>query len=87
MLMYFYHKMQPFKTLADDAKEGFVVFSLGSAIPVSSMPKETFEAFMKTFAKLKQRIFCKWEGELPDKIPSNIFLSKWLPQQDLLGIP
>lgn len=49
------------------------------------MPKEVFDAFMTTFAKLPQRIVCKWEGEAPANVPSNVLMSSWLPQQDLLG--
>jgi glucuronosyltransferase len=50
------------------------------------MPKETLHAFIKALSKLPQRVFWKWEGEIPENISSNILMTKWLPQQDLLGI-
>ena len=53
---------------------------------MSSMPKETLQAFMDTFSKLQQKVIWKWESEIPANVPSNIMMTKWLPQQDLLGI-
>ena len=66
--------------------EGFIVFTLGSAIPVSTMPKDTLQAFLNAFAKLPQRIIWKWEADAPKNLTSNIMLTNWIPQQDLLGI-
>ena len=34
---------------------------------------------------LRQRVLWKWHKETMDGLPSNVKLSKWLPQQDLLG--
>ena len=81
----YYFKKQEFKTFADDAKDGFIIFTLGSFVPVSSMPAETLHAFMSAFAKFSQRVLWKWEAEIPTNLPSNIMMTKWLPQQDLLG--
>ncbi|KAI9551886.1 hypothetical protein GHT06_022222 [Daphnia sinensis] len=78
---------QGLKEFADAAKEGLVVFTLGSAVPVSSMPKETLASFIRVFSKLPQQVIWKWEAELPSNLPSNIKMVKWLPQQDLLGHP
>ena len=83
-----HQKIKEFRKFADDAKEGFIVFTLGSTIKVSTMPKETLDAFLNAFAKLPQRIFWKWEAEeQPLNIPPNVMMSSWLPQQDLLGCP
>ena len=49
------------------------------------MPAETLHAFMSAFAKFSQRVLWKWEAEIPTNLPSNIMMTKWLPQQDLLG--
>lgn len=80
--------LQDFEDFANDAKEGFIVFSLGSVIPVSSMPTQTFQMFVNVFARLSQRVFWKWEkdGLLENyKISNNVMMANWLPQQDLLG--
>jgi len=37
------------------------------------------------FSRLKQRVIWKWETEVMDDLPSNVLLSKWLPQNDVLG--
>ena len=44
------------------------------------------DALLKVFRKLPQQIIWKWEGgdEFKDK-PKNLFVSQWLPQQDILG--
>ena len=78
------HK-QGLKEFADEAKEGLVIFTLGSFVPVSSMPKEVVDTFIRVFSKLPQRVVWKWEVEIPQNIPANIQMVKWLPQQDLLG--
>ena len=74
--------------VADAANEGFIVFSLGSAIPVSSMPPDLIELFVKVFAKFpSQKVFWKWEKTRvpPKELTQNVKIVEWLPQQDLLG--
>ncbi len=78
--------MKELETFVTDSKDGFILFTLGSMTPGSSMPKKALQAFMNVFAKLPQTIIWKWENEAPENLPKNILLSKWLPQQDLLGI-
>ena len=74
-----------FQTFADEAEDGFIVFTLGSLVSVSEMPEEDLKAFLKAFAKLPQKVIWKWESEIPPNLPPNIMMTKWLPQQDLLG--
>jgi glucuronosyltransferase len=69
----------------DEATEGVILFSLGSLIKVSSVADgEKFEAFSRAFSRLKQKVLWKWETDLP-KVPDNVMVSKWFPQQDILG--
>ena len=67
------------------SEAGFVVFTLGSVIPSSSMPAQTVRAFLDAFAQLPQRVVWKWEKAGLENVPSNVMLVDWLPQQDLLG--
>ncbi|KAJ6630489.1 UDP-glucuronosyltransferase 2B10, partial [Pseudolycoriella hygida] len=64
---------------------GFILFSMGSALKGSEMPESYRKLFLNVFSKLKQRVIWKWETEQMDGLPSNVRLSKWLPQQDVLG--
>jgi glucuronosyltransferase len=86
-MLIFFLVTQTYKTFADTASNGFIVFSLGSAISMSAMPESLLQIFFKVFAKLPQSIICKWEtDELHQDLPKNVMTTKWLPQQDLLGI-
>ena len=67
-------------------RHGFVLFTLGSMKWSQQMPKKYLNAVMRTFARLPQRVVCKWHSHTkPNNLPSNVFMSTWLPQQDLLG--
>lgn len=66
-------------------KHGFIYFSMGSAIKGSQMPEEKRKMFLKVFSQLKQQVLWKWETESMADLPKNVKLSKWLPQQDILG--
>ena len=50
------------------------------------MPESKRKAMVNVISKLKQQVVWRWETEMPDQ-PSNLFLHKWLPQQDILGHP
>ncbi|KAL3268644.1 hypothetical protein HHI36_007748 [Cryptolaemus montrouzieri] len=69
----------------DDSKEGVVYFSMGSNLKSKDMPKEVIEAIIRVFAKLKIKILWKWEDDSLPGQPPNLKLSKWLPQQEILG--
>ncbi|XP_062563657.1 UDP-glucosyltransferase 2-like [Armigeres subalbatus] len=69
----------------DEAENGFILFSLGTNLLSSTIPKEKLEALINTLSKLKQRVIWKWDTEhMPNK-PDNILLKKWLPQDDILA--
>ena len=66
-------------------KDGLILFSLGSIVQAKDMPDEVRQKFLNVFSRLKQRVLWKWEtGEMAG-LPSNVRVSKWLPQQDILG--
>jgi hypothetical protein len=58
---------------------------MGSIVPGSSMPERYRQKILNTFSNLRQRVIWKWETETMDNLPVNVKLSKWLPQQDVLG--
>ncbi|KAF2890130.1 hypothetical protein ILUMI_16043, partial [Ignelater luminosus] len=71
----------------DNAKEGFIYFSLGSILESKNLPKEKRDVILKVLSKLKQKVLWKWEDETLSGKPSNVKISKWLPQQDILAHP
>jgi hypothetical protein len=76
---------QDIKKYIEEAAEGVIFFSMGSNLKSSQLPDKKLRAILEAFSKLKQRVLWKWEEEtLPGK-PSNVKVSKWLPQSDILG--
>ncbi|EDW49519.1 GM16511 [Drosophila sechellia] len=70
---------------------------LGAQIPhpyemsrnAANMPQALRHMLVKTFARLPYHVLWKYEGSSTDikDITSNVKLSRWLPQQDILGHP
>ncbi|KMZ04307.1 uncharacterized protein Dsimw501_GD20682 [Drosophila simulans] len=68
-------------------EHGVIYFSLGSNVLSKDLPAERRDLILKTFASLPQRVLWKFEDDkLPGK-PSNVFISKWFPQPDILAHP
>ncbi|XP_013139437.1 PREDICTED: UDP-glucuronosyltransferase 2B1-like [Papilio polytes] len=74
------------KKILDEAKHGFIFFSMGSMLQSSKMPEEIKTGLIKIFSQLKQTVIWKFEVSLPDK-PKNIFIIDWAPQQSILAHP
>lgn len=75
------------KDFLDNSKHGVILFSLGSFVQSSDMPAEKVALFFEIFSKLKQDIIWKFEDDTLPNIPSNVKISKWLPQSDILAHP
>ncbi|CAG0896836.1 unnamed protein product [Cyprideis torosa] len=70
----------------EKGQKGFIYFSLGSAAKGIFMGEEERRMFVEAFKQFPDyRIFWKWETEKMEDLPPHVFLSKWFPQQDLLG--
>ncbi|KAJ4434826.1 hypothetical protein ANN_23397, partial [Periplaneta americana] len=66
----------------DNAKQGAIYFSLGSAFKTSSMPQKTLQVFIDVFAQLPQRVL--WKVENVTGLPENVNTSSWYPQFEIL---
>ncbi|XP_051896192.1 UDP-glucuronosyltransferase 2C1-like [Pristis pectinata] len=66
-------------------KHGLIVMSLGSF--VSSLPMQITMQIAEAFAQVPQKVIWRYDGEIPPNIGSNTLLTKWIPQNDLLGHP
>ncbi|XP_059914898.1 UDP-glucuronosyltransferase 1A5-like [Gadus macrocephalus] len=64
-------------------EHGFVVFTLGSM--VSSLPEEITAVFIEAFRRIPQKVIWRHTGPVPDNLPENVKIMKWVPQNDLLA--
>ncbi|KAF5282555.1 hypothetical protein FQA39_LY04962 [Lamprigera yunnana] len=78
---------QDLQKIADDAKHGFIVFSLGSNFRSDSLSEDKIRTILNAFSKLPQTIIWKFESDTIKKLPENVVIKKWLPQSDLLAHP
>ncbi|OXA63768.1 UDP-glucuronosyltransferase 1-6 [Folsomia candida] len=73
--------------LSQGHPKGFILFSLGTIINTNTISIEKRNIFMNTFSKLTEYgIIWKWDDS-SIHTPSNIFISNWVPQEDLLRHP
>ncbi|XP_066970092.1 uncharacterized protein [Macrobrachium rosenbergii] len=71
----------------ESGEDGFIFFSLGTAIKSADLPESHRQMLIKTFGSLRQRVLWKWDDESMPGMPPNVRVAKWLPQQDILGHP
>lgn len=69
----------------DDSDRGVVYFSLGSVVKSSKMPNETVALLLSELSKIEQTVLWKWEADQVPKLPKNVIIRKWFPQNDILG--
>ncbi|CAH1389509.1 unnamed protein product [Nezara viridula] len=70
----------------DSAQNGVIYMSLGTNLAVVSESSDLASTLMKVFGSLKQRVLIKWDSEYPvDRIPPNVMISSWFPQQQILA--
>ncbi|XP_011694151.1 PREDICTED: UDP-glucuronosyltransferase 2B7-like [Wasmannia auropunctata] len=74
------------KNFLDGATNGFVYMSLGSNTKSKLLPKKILDVFVNTFTNLPYKVLWKFEND-SFHVPSNVFISKWIPQQNVLAHP
>ena len=75
------------KSFMDSFPEGVVYVSFGSHFKASNMKPNQKAMFYDAFEELKIPIIWKWNDDDISGIPNNVFVSKWVPQNDLLSHP
>lgn len=82
------HKLpKDLKDFMDGAKDGVIVFSLGSSVRAETFPPQKRDAFIQAFSELPQKVIWKWEGDTLPGQPKNVKIVRWFPQMDVLGHP
>lgn len=76
--------LQDIRNFIDEAPDGVILFSLGSWILAKDVSNDTKEVFVRTFARLSQRVIFKFDDEI-ENLPSNVLRLNWLPQLEILG--
>lgn len=71
----------------DEAKDGFIFFSLGTNLRSNLLTLEKRQAFLDAFSELSQRVVWKFESDTLPGQPPNLMISKWLPQSNILAHP
>ncbi|XP_072889329.1 UDP-glucuronosyltransferase 2C1-like isoform X5 [Hemitrygon akajei] len=66
-------------------KHGLIVMSLGTL--VGSLPVKFTMEIAEAFAQVPQKVIWRYDGEIPPNVGNNTLLTKWIPQNDLLGHP
>lgn len=74
------------KDFLDGAINGFVYMSLGTNVKSKLLPKGMLEVFTNAFADLPYKVLWKFEDD-GFRVPPNVFISKWIPQQSVLAHP
>lgn len=65
---------------------GVIIFSLGTVAKTEAMPMQMKKAFLDAFKRFPHQVIWRIEGKLPDMHEaSNVHVTDWIPQKDLLG--
>ncbi|KAF2885914.1 hypothetical protein ILUMI_20259, partial [Ignelater luminosus] len=73
--------------ILDEAKQGAILFSLGTNVRSDELDLVTRKSLLDAFAKVPHLVIWKFETEEIGELPRNVVVRKWLPQNDILGHP
>lgn len=78
------------KKIADESKNGLVLFSLGTNVRSDSLGPERIKLILRALGRLDRYTFL-WKFEttekLPIELPKNVKIQAWMPQNDILAHP
>lgn len=68
----------------DSAREGAILFSFGTNVKPSTLPKERLENMMRVLGGLRYKVIFKHDDEWAN-VPANMLITKWMPQTSVLA--
>ncbi|XP_055702593.1 UDP-glucosyltransferase 2-like [Phlebotomus papatasi] len=75
-----------FQEILDNAKNGLILFSLGTNVKSWMLGDERIQKFIEAFRNLPQyTILWKFDNEKIPNVPSNVIIKRWMPQNDILA--
>ncbi|XP_076289228.1 UDP-glucosyltransferase 2-like [Lasioglossum baleicum] len=74
------------KVILDNAKNGFIYFSMGSNVNVKQYTEEMVTTILSVFTELPYTIIWKSEVDIKNK-PKNVIIRSWCPQEEILAHP
>ncbi|XP_018569262.1 UDP-glucuronosyltransferase 2B7 [Anoplophora glabripennis] len=74
------------QTIMDDAKDGVILFCLGTNARSDKLGTGIIQSLLKAFGQLKQTVIWKFESGL-ENVPKNVVIRQWLPQGSILSHP
>lgn len=78
-----YFSFQDILDFIEGSPHGVILFTFGSTIRLSSLPKHVEDVFKRVLANVPQRILWKYETAMDD-MPDNVMIKKWFPQREIL---
>ncbi|XP_001848192.2 UDP-glucosyltransferase 2 [Culex quinquefasciatus] len=77
------------KSIVENAKQGVILFSLGTNVRSDLLGKDRIIEILNAMRKFPQYQFLwKFESDsMPVEVPKNVYIRKWMPQNDLLAHP
>lgn len=71
----------------NESEHGVIYFCLGSLLKTETMSEEKKNAFLYAFSRIAQKVLWKWGDDVLPGKTDKIFISKWMPQRDILAHP
>lgn len=77
--------LKDLKKFIEESEHGVIFISFGSMLKAASTPEDKVAAIVAAISELPQRVVWKWDEKVLPGNPKNVFLTSWLPQNDILG--
>lgn len=84
---FFFYFLKDIEQFVNSSINGIVLFSMGSFLRSDMLPQSVLKSILLAFEEMPNYNFL-WKFEtntLPTKLPKNVMIKEWLPQNDILA--